>query len=63
MVMLILGGSIGVVIGAVWIGVVTHPDPGNLVQNMLLVTAIWAIWMSVGVWLFRMGRQDPNPTT
>ena len=55
-VMLIIGGAIGAVTVAVWFGVITHPDPGNLTKNVAFFTAGWAVWMLVGLVLVRRCR-------
>ena len=55
-VMLVLGSAIGAVTAAVWVGAITHPDPGNLTKNLAFVTAGWAAWMLIGLLLFRRCR-------
>ena len=55
-VMLIIGGAVGAVTVAVWFSVITHPDPGNLKKNVALFTAGWAVWMLIGLVLFRRCR-------
>ena len=55
-VMLFIGGAVGAVTAAVWHGVITHPDPGNLTKNVALFTAGWAVWMLVGLVLFKRCR-------
>lgn len=55
-VMLLIGGAVGVVTAGVWVGVITHPDPGNLTRNVAFFTAGWAVWMLIGLMLIRRCR-------
>ena len=55
-VMLIFGATVGVILTAMWVSVIQHPDPGNLTRNMAVVTVGWVVWMLVGVALFRRCR-------
>ena len=55
-VMLILGTTVGVIVAAMWVSVIQHPDPGNLTKSMAFATAGWVAWMLVGVVLFRRCR-------